>query len=57
MIAGGATGFLANGILIGPLDPASMPLIASGLFVVLAAVMARSHLRNLRRPVSPRRQS
>jgi MFS family permease len=56
MIAGGAVGFLANGILLGPLDAATMPLIASALFAVLAAVMTRSHLRHVRRPSSTRRQ-
>jgi MFS family permease len=55
MICGGAAGFLANGILIGPLDPATMPLLASALFAVLAAVMARSHLRHAHRPSRTRR--
>jgi MFS family permease len=40
MVVGGALGFLANGVLIGPLDAATVPLIASGLFAVLAAVTA-----------------
>jgi MFS family permease len=56
MIAGGAVGYLANGVLIGPLDAAAMPLLASALFAVLAAVMAASHRRHVRQPSSPRRQ-
>jgi MFS family permease len=57
MITGGAVGFLANGVLIGPLDAATIPLISSVLFAVLAAVMARSHLRHVRQQHSTRRSS
>jgi hypothetical protein len=49
-------GYLANGVLIGPLDAAAMPLLASALFAVLAAVMAASHRRHVRHPSSTRRQ-
>jgi MFS family permease len=49
MIVGGSLGFLANGLLIGPLDAATVPLLATGLFAVLAAVMAAGHRRATRR--------